>query len=49
VTRAFDGRDPLPERPTWYSIWLIAFGVVLVVRERRGAQAPSAASRPATS
>jgi hypothetical protein len=32
-----------------YSIWLIAFGVVLLVRERRGARAPSAAGRAATS
>ena len=32
-----------------YSIWLIAFGVVLLVRERRGARASSTASHPATS
>jgi len=32
-----------------YSVWLIAFGVVLLVRERRGARASSAARRPATS
>ena len=32
-----------------YSVWLIAFGVVLLVRERRAARATSAAGRPATS
>jgi len=28
-------------------LWLIAFGVVLLVRERRAANAPAAASRDA--
>jgi hypothetical protein len=32
-----------------YSIWLIAFGVVLFVRERRGSSASPAARSPATS
>ena len=32
-----------------YSVWLIAFGVVLLVRERRVAQTASGARRPATS
>jgi len=30
-----------------WSLWLIAFGVVLLVRERRAANAPAAASRDA--
>jgi hypothetical protein len=32
-----------------YSLWLIAFGVVLLVRERRGARTSTRAGRPATS